>query len=572
MNTSRIHPLLVQLYGEDLGTSTLGQLSEIVERYRDRLQPNPPRPFDRHDAILIAYPDHLQESDRLPLRTLSDFCVSHFSDIISGIHLLPFYPSSSDDGFSVIDYRAVDPRYGNWEEINALARHFRLMFDAVVNHVSADSDWFQGMLRGEDRYQDYFLTPRENADLTQVVRPRALPLLTEVPTAHGSRKVWTTFSADQVDLNYKNPAVLLEIIDTLLFYAASGAEYLRLDAIAYLWKEEGTPSIHLPQTHWIIQLFRAVLDEVAPQVVLVTETNVPHTDNVSYFGNGVNEAQMVYNFSLPPLVLHAFDAGSAEVLSGWARQLAVPSDTVTYFNFLASHDGIGVNPLRGILPEAEIDALALSVRSHGGLLSYKSLPGGEVPYEFNINYFDALSDPDDQEIPEISIERFITAHAILLALRGIPGIYLHSLIGSRGWPEGAALSGTKRTINREKLSRSEVEAALAQPNSRRARIFNGLSALLRARATSAAFDPVTPQEIVEGGVSVFGVLRRSDEAAQALCLHNVSGALVRVRPDEAGFFGQQSEASVLSGSAGASYDPEHGVALGPYQYIWLVKR
>src|SRR5690606_35016656 len=108
-------------------------------------------------------------------------------------------------------------------------------------------------------------------------------------------------SADQVDLNFKNPAVLLATTRALLFYVEHGAKFIRLDAIAYLWKEIGTPCIHLPQTHQVIQLMRAVLDEVAPDVRLITETNVPHPDNISYFGAGTNEAQLVYNFALPPL-------------------------------------------------------------------------------------------------------------------------------------------------------------------------------------------------------------------------------------------------------------------------------
>ena len=260
--------------------------------------------------------------------------------------------------------------------------------------LPSQHEWFQAFLKDDPQYRDYFIVVEGNPDLSQVVRPRALPLLTTFDTPSGPKQVWTTFSADQVDLNFRNPDVLLEIIDTLLFYVAQGAQFIRLDAIAYLWKEIGTSCIHLPQTHRVIRLFRSVLDAVAPHVMLITETNVPHNENISYFGNGRDEAQMVYNFALPPLVLHTFHTGNSRVLSKWAAGLNLPSDHTTFFNFLASHDGIGVNPARGILSDIEIDALIERVIQHGGLVSYKDDASGvQIPYELNINYFDALSDP-----------------------------------------------------------------------------------------------------------------------------------------------------------------------------------
>ena len=287
--------------------------------------------------MLITYADQLSEPHVFPLRTLTDFCERYLSGLVSCIHILPFYPYSSDDGFSVSDYREVNPEFGHWGHIAHLGRTFRLMFDAVINHASVQHEWFQGFLKDDPAYRDYFIVVDGDPDLSQVVRPRALPLLTEFDMPSGSKKVWTTFSADQVDLNFQNPNVLLEIIDTLLFYVAQGAQLIRLDAIAYLWKEIGTSCIHLPQTHRIIRLFRAVLDIVAPHVLLITETNVPHKDNISYFGNGTDEAQMVYNFALPPLVLHTMQTGNSRRpfdLGGWINA-PLPSDDVFQLPCLA---------------------------------------------------------------------------------------------------------------------------------------------------------------------------------------------------------------------------------------------
>ena len=562
--------MLVQLFGEELGSSTLGELLEIMEAQGGSLPAARSAGLDCRDAILIAYPDHIRQTGQASLHTLADFCETHFSEIITTVHLLPFYPWSSDDGFSVIDFRTVDLRYGTWRDVQRLGERFRLMFDAVINHVSVQSPWFQGMLRGEEQFQEYFVTPPEDADLTQVVRPRALPLLTEFPTAQGDRKIWTTFSADQVDLNYQNPRVLLEIIDTLLFYASQGADFLRLDAIAYLWKEPGTSSIHLPQTHWIIQLIRAVLDEVAPHVFLITETNVPHAENISYFGDGWNEAQMIYNFSLPPLVLHAFHTGSAVTLSRWALSLKLPTERATFFNFLASHDGIGINPLRGILSESEIDELVHAVESRGGYVSYKSTPDGrEIPYELNINYFDALSDPSRGEPMESQVERFITAHAILFALAGVPGIYFHSLLGSRGWPEGVTRTGRNRTINREKLSRPGVEAELGDRDSLRAQVFGQMSQLLLARRSSGAFDPGARQEVLEAGDSIFAILRRSQSGRTAVCLHNVGSEPASIQLKFNEYIGDARASHVLASSPGLAFDSDTAPALGPHQFVWL---
>src|SRR5215216_1606261 len=530
MNTAKLRKLWLELYGSKAGASTFDKLLDVLSTYNVRISTEHPEGWNQRDTILITYPDQVRQSGKQPLSVLAEFCEAHLIDTLTGIHVLPFYPWTSDDGFSVVDYRLVDPRYGDWGDIHRIGRHFRLMFDAVINHTSVSSPWFKAMLAGDEHYRDYFITPNDDDDLTRVVRPRTLPLLTTFQTVSGERRIWTTFSTDQVDLNYANPDVLLEIIDILLFYASQGAEFIRLDAIGYLWKEPGTSCIHLPQTHRIIQLFRAALDEVAPNVTLITETNVPHMDNVSYFGDGTNEAQMVYNFSLPPLVLHAFQTGSAEILSRWAEGLELPSDQVTFFNFLASHDGIGLNPLRGILPESEIEVLVRRAQLHGGLVSYKTeVDGSERPYELNISYFAALNDPNIDEALDLQVDRFVAAHAILLAMRGVPGIYFHSLVGTRNWLEGVQHSGHNRTINRRKFDWEELATALVDPNTRQRRVLFRLGHLLKIRRRHAAFHPSSSQQILFCASEVLGVLRTSpDDSDQVLCLQNVSGHDVTV--------------------------------------------
>ncbi|GAB4547943.1 MAG: hypothetical protein Fur002_24390 [Anaerolineales bacterium] len=376
---------LAMLYGDEEAPRLLARAERLSADYRARI-PARSGTLSERDSILIAYGDQIQHPDEKPLQTLKKFCEARLQNVIGGIHILPFYPWTSDDGFSVVDYRQIDSALGTWDDVTALAKNFRLMFDGVINHISSQSAWFQKFLQDDPRYKDYFIVIDGLPNLSQVVRPRALPLLTHFKTASSEKRVWTTFSADQIDLNFKNPDVLLEILDVLLMYAARGADFIRLDAIAYLWKENGTTCIHLPQTHAVIQFLRAALNEAAPHVQLITETNVPHAENISYFGDGANEAQLVYNFALPPLTLRAFHTGSARILSDWAKTLTLPSDKTTFFNFLASHDGIGLNPARGILSDAEIDALAAKTLAHGGLISYKqNSDGTQSPYEMNIN-------------------------------------------------------------------------------------------------------------------------------------------------------------------------------------------
>jgi sucrose phosphorylase len=548
------------LYGKSHSKSVLASTESIIANYRkhpaSRMQV-----ITERDSILITYGDQIQSSNEKPLQTLGAFCKQHLTDVVSGIHILPFYPWTSDDGFSVVDYRQVDSALGDWSDIIAIRENFRLMFDGVINHISAQSEWFKGFVRDDPRYRDYFIVVEGSPDLSQVVRPRALPLLTNFNTLSGEKRVWTTFSADQIDLNFKNPEVLLEILDILFMYVERGADFIRLDAIAYLWKEIGTTCIHLPQTHHLIQFLRAALNEVSPHVHLITETNVPHADNISYFGDGTNEAQLVYNFALPPLILHTFHTGDTRVLSSWVKTLTLPSDKTTFFNFLASHDGIGVTPVRGILSNTEIDALVEKALEHGGLISYKqNADGSQSPYEMNINYFDALSNPGGNEPLDLQVDRFIAAQAIMLSMLGVPGIYFHSLFGSRGWLEGVKQTGRNRTINREKCQLDKLQDELADENSLRSKVFARYIQLLKSRGADPAFHPHGKQNVLNMHPSVFAVERASlDGTSRVLCLHNVSAEKVNFSTNYLSainlFTGQTLQVS--------------SIILEPYQILWV---
>ncbi|HSB90503.1 MAG TPA: sugar phosphorylase [Anaerolineales bacterium] len=521
--TAAIRDHLSFLYGEDRAAHAASRLEALLQEAKD-LRPSPPTagPITERDAMLIVYPDQLQDDGRPSLPILKRFLDSRVPGLITTVHLLPFFPSSSDDGFAVTDYLEVDPRYGTWEDVRSIGRDYRLMADAVLNHASAQGWWFQGFLRGEAPWCDYFLKPDLSADWTRVVRPRTTPLFTTVHTASGPASVWTTFSPDQVDLNYGNVELLLAVIGILLEYLRRGAQWLRLDAVGFLWKEPGSTCLHLPQTHRLLRLLHDVIEEAAPWARLVSETNVPHLDNIAYFGEG-HEAHMVYQFTLPPLLAHTLVSGDSRALTAWASQLASPPHGAYFLNFLASHDGIGLVPAFDWLAPEDIERLLARAKACGGV-SYRNLPtGGTGPYELNANLLDLFGGSEAD-----AVRRLVAAHAILLSFAGVPAIYFHSLVGSRGYPEGVQHTGALRSINRQKLSVREVEADFEDRGSRRRRIFDALLQLLRLRGSLPALHPDAPQQVLEVGDHVFGLQRVSQDGQELLCLAEVASRPITV--------------------------------------------
>jgi len=573
---SRLRDHLAALYGRSCTAGILERLEGRLDAFCAEAVDAPSRPpLSERTAVLVTYADQVRRPGSAPLRTLGEILEAAVGDIISDVHVLPFFPYSSDDGFSVIDYRGVDPRFGTWDDVHRLARQFGLMTDLVLNHVSAQSDWFRRFLDGAEPYADFFVTVDDGAvDLASVVRPRSLPLLTRFETAVGPRRVWTTFSADQVDLNYANPEVLLRMIDLLLAYVRHGATLIRLDAVAYLWKRIGTPCIHLEETHRVIKIMRAALDAVAPDVLLITETNVPHEENVRYFGDGMDEAQLVYQFPLPPLVVDAVQRGDASDLSRWATSIGPPPGRSTFLNFLASHDGIGLRPVEGILDPAQVEAMVERTIANGGRVSYRDRVGAPPsPYELNISYFDALVRPGEAISLDLQVRRFLTAQAVMLSLAGVPAIYFHSLFGSRSWSEGPHRTGENRAINREKLGADELAAELEAPASRRHRIFSGYRHLLSARARSSAFHPHGPQRVIASPAPVFALLRWSpDGAHRVLALHNLSErpATLRIPCAEVGFPSESAATDLLTGELHVPDGASHiAIPVGPFETVWL---
>lgn len=521
-----IRERLEALYTKEDATDAYDAIWKLIETYRERISSKPYQ-LSEKDAILITYADQVQRPPEPPLKELNDFLIEHVDGQINSIHLLPFYPYSSDDGFSVVDYKAVDPHFGSWNEVEQLGTHFRLMFDAVINHASQFSTWFTGYLEDDPEYENFFINVDPATDLSEVVRPRALPLLHDFKDGKGHlRYVWTTFSRDQVDLNYANYKVLLAVLDALFFYIEKGATLLRLDAIAFVWKEIGTVCVHLPQTHDLIQLMREVLHKVAPEVIIITETNVPHKENISYFGSGDDEAQMVYNFALPPLLAHAVLSSDPSKLLAWAKTLKLPSDKVCFFNFTASHDGVGLRPVSELLGPEEIAVLAKASERSGGLVSYRSNPDGSLsPYELNCSYIDLLTPPEADDA--VRAKRMILAQAVALAMPGVPGIYFHSLFGSRNYSEGVKMTGINRSVNREKFNSQWLNSQLEKEGSLQRRVLAAYKRLLSIRIGESAFNPFGPFLFLDLHPKLFCIHQESNSLdSHIIAVHNFSAAFV----------------------------------------------
>lgn len=523
--------------------------------------------WDEKDVIAITYGDSIKQKNQEPLSTLKTFFDDRLKDTISGIHILPFFPYSSDDGFSVIDYTQVNDGLGDWSHIEAIANDYDLMSDLVVNHCSSRSRWFDNFKQCKSPGKDYFFQAPEDTDTRMVVRPRTSPLLREVETLEGKKHVWCTFSHDQVDLDFSNPEVLCEMIDIIRLYLDRGVKIFRLDAVAFVWKELGHPSIHHAKTHEIIRLMRTLIEHRAPDSIIITETNVPNHENISYFGNA-NEAHAIYNFSLPPLLVHALLTGFSGHLKRWQMSMPPAQEGTFYFNFIASHDGIGLRPAEGYLSESDIDEMVNAVQQSGARVSWRTdAEGKNKAYEINVALYDALQGttkgPDKWQN-----DRFVCAHGLMLAIEGIPAFYIHSLLATQNYREGVELTNANRTINRYKWELDEIEEKLAQPHTHHAKIFTQLKALINIRKKQPAFHPNATQFTLHLGDELFGFWRQSIKRTQSIfCIYNFTTKPVSIPLASINLVYLDTWTDLITGK---QFDDLHeDLLLAPYQFVWL---
>ena len=576
---------LAFLYGEPEAEKWLPELERILkvqhaykpqELIEGEKAYNPMERFTQRDMVLITYGDAFKGEKGETLAALHQTVQTHNRGAINTIHLLPFFPYSSDRGFAVVDFKSVDPKMGTWECIREMDVDYDLMFDGVMNHCSSRSQMFQEFLQGNPRFKDFFIAYDSPDDLTpdqrsKIFRPRTSDILTRFDTIEDEKWVWTTFSTDQIDLNFRNPEVLLQVIGGLLFYVRNGADIIRLDAVTYIWAEPGTECVHLPQTHAVIKLLRDVLDVIAPGVAIITETNVPHEDNISYFGDGHDEAHMVYNFALPPLVLHTFYREDATAISKWAQGMRNPSDTATFFNMLDTHDGVGLMGVKTILSKEDIALIIEKAQEHGAYISYKATEDGEEPYEINSTWWSAINRDDTDEDIAFRVKRYLASRSLSLVLQGVPAIYTHGALAMPNDHELVKKTNHNRDANRGLIDPDHLAEELKDPQSKRSHLQRMASRLNLTRTREKAFHPQGNQQVIMVSPDVFTVLRTSpDGNERILTMTNVTPRQTRmeIALSESGTR-ETHWHDLLSENEWVAEEGKLKVAMEPYDVIWL---
>lgn len=553
--TNDIRERVATVYGHN-------EASAITERIAALIQANrrTPRyqPLDQGDALLIAYADHFRSADKSPLQTLADVRETLLHDQVSGVHVLPFFPSSGDGGFAVSDYDQVDPNNGAWSDIERLANDGRLMIDVVLNHCSKSHQWFQSYLAGDTKYAEYFIQESEDFDTTNVVRPRATPLFTSFESVDGPKSIWTTFGAEQVDLNFRSPDVLVDVIAIMLNYVKQGASLLRFDATHFMWKNSGSTCVHEPQTHEIVKILRTILDAVDPSVIVINETNVPHLENMTYFGDGFDEAQYVYNFALPALVAHTLQSQDATEFNAWAATLTPPSAQTGFFNYTSCHDGVAMRGASEILSPEQLGKLVANAIARGAQVLNRSTPTGEVPYELCITYFDLLADPT--ESLQQQIDRYMISQSIVAVLQGMPGIYVGNWFGAQSLQPTGLPGAHPRDVIRERFDIDALQKDLDDASSRYAQVFERMRAIFALRRTIPALHPTSPQTVLDLGPTLIAIQRGTQTGQRLIAIHNVASSPQTLKiPDLAG------RTDLLTGRSLTEQ-----MTLQPFEAIWAM--
>ena len=526
--------------------------------------------WDQSDIMVITYGDTIKNPDEVPLQTLKKILDEYLKDSVSMVHILPYYPYTSDGGFAVSDYANINPDLGDWDDVTAISQAYRIMADLVINHCSSEHPWFQAFIAGDPEYADYFVSVEPTIDWSEVVRPRTSPLLRPTMTADGEKYVWCTFSHDQIDLNFSNPKVLLEIMQLISLYIDKGASIFRLDAIGFLWKIIGTSCIHLPETHQAVQLMRALIEYRLADAIVITETNVPKKENLTYFGNA-NEAHMVYNFSLPPLVINAMLTGSAKHLKTWLMSMPPAQMGTTYLNFIASHDGVGVRPAEGMLDPEELQNMIHTLQTFGAQVSWRNgLNGEKHPYEINIALIDAFKGTCDGE-DGYQVERMLCAHAIAIALEGVPALYIHSFFGTENDYEALQKTEHNRDINRHQWDGIALTALLNDDRTLQHKVLTQLNSLIAVRKKQAAFHPNATQFTLHLPDELFGFWRQSLRRDQSIfVINNVTNQLQTLNLGQLNLIDMDEWKELLSGEKIPDLYGEF--SLKPYQSAWISNR
>ena len=429
----------------------------------------------KNEAMLITYSDSLGNN----LKDLKHVLEKHLKGVISGVHILPFFPSSGDRGFAPMDYTKVDPAFGDWEDVKALAKDYYLMFDFMVNHISAQSPYFKDFLEKKDasewrnlfiRYKDFWKETggeptQEQVDLIYKRKPRAPYRIAEFADGT-SEKVWCTFDEQQVDLDVAHPVAKKFIKDNLTFLCEKGASIIRLDAFAYANKKIGTNCFFVEPDIWeTLKECTDVLD--AHNVTVLPEIHEHYTIQLKI----AEHDYYVYDFAMPMLVLHTLFSGNVDRLVHWME--ICPRKQ---FTTLDTHDGIGVVDVKDLMTDEECEATREALYAQGANVKkkYSSAEYNNLDiYQINCTYYSALGNND---------QAYILARVLQCFAPGIPQIYYVGLLAGENDIELLERTKEGRNINRHYYSLEEIDETVKRP------VVQQLFNLLKFRNSSKAFD------------------------------------------------------------------------------------
>ena len=524
--------------------------------------------WNQSHSVLITYADSIYKNGEPTLITLRDLLSNHFGSLSKVVHILPFLKSTSDGGFAVSSYDSLEEKFGDWNDLKSISKNHVLMADLVLNHVSSSHQWVQQFIKSQEPGISNVFSPEQNLDWSNVVRPRSSSLFSQINTENGPKQVWTTFGPDQIDLNWQNPKMTLEFLNLIISYLSNGIKWLRLDAVGFIWKESGTTCLHLPKAHSIVKILRILLNNLLDDGVLITETNVPQKENLSYLITE-DEAHMAYNFPLPPLLLEAIITSRADILNLWISDWPkLPFDT-TLFNFTASHDGVGLRALEGLMNEQRIKGLLINCEKRGGLVSHRRLSNGEdKPYELNISWWSAMED-SSRDSKRFQFERFILTQLLVMALKGVPAFYLPALLASENDIKSFSMTGQRRDLNREKFKLDNLVSVLNNPESNANKNIKYLGNAMDIRSKLEQFHPSSEMECLSKGRSDIVVIKRGKGPKSVFAIHNMTENKINYQLDDYDLPELiDNDFNMKDFLASTKYNWKN-ISLDPFQVIWL---
>ena len=568
--SEKVKKYLFEIYSNDLSKKQINNLYlDIKSIFTEVIKDKKKELWSEKDVLLITYADSIIKKNQKNLITLSNFLTKYCKEF-TYVHILPFFPFSSDDGFAVEDYKKIKKEHGSWNDLNKITKSFKIMVDLVINHCSSRNRLFKNFLENKDPGKDFFISSQKKFPTSKkIVRPRSSNLSKKVLINGKDNYVWCTFGHDQVDFNFKNPSVLIYFFEIIKFYLDQNIKALRLDAVAFLWKELGTRCINLPQTHNIIRLIRLIIDNFYNKTLIITETNIPSHENLTYFGNN-NEAHCIYNFSLAPLLIHAIISGNSFYLKKWSRGMPPAQENNSYLNFLSTHDGIGMRPVEGILPEMEVKKYFRFFKKQGGLFSYRTNKGKKSVYEVNITLLEALKECYNGKDKYI-FDRFVLAHTILFSMEGIPAIYIQNFLGSKNDNIKVKKTNSFRSINRKNWNYDSLTKIINNKSTINNKILNSIKTLIVLRKKQIAFHPNATQFTLQLGDIFFGLWRQSIDRSQSIfCISNLTNKKQKISLLDINLISTNSWFDLLTKKKIKNIGDE--LFFKPYQTYWITNK